>query len=138
MVGILSPQQVNFVNYLVSEGCSQTEAARRAGYAHPKQAAYALLQKEHVMHSIRAAQESMIGADLANIALKTLKAVMETEKFSAASRVSAARTVMEIGGYLGNRPREQALEDKRIEDMSADEIDRFIVAGYERLGIQRN
>lgn len=70
----LTEQQSEFVRHLVRNGCSQSEAAKRAGYSHPRQRAYELQQLAHIQEAIREEQCRLIDGNLANKALRTLAA----------------------------------------------------------------
>jgi hypothetical protein len=93
-------QQSSFISALVLEGCNPTEAARRAGYAHPKQRAHELLQKQHILAEIKREQSRALTGNLSNIALGTLQNVMENQKNPASARVAAARAVLEAAGHF--------------------------------------
>lgn len=54
----LTDQQLSFVaELLASDSFNVSEAARKAGYSHPAQSGYRLLQKPHVRAAIEAAQK---------------------------------------------------------------------------------
>jgi len=120
----LSDKQASFVRYLVLDGCSPTEAARRANYAQPKQRAWELLQRNTVQAAIRAERTRVIGSDLANVAVKTLRDIMTDDKAPAAARVSAARTSLEMAGHLG--PTGKEMDDKPIAEMSQAELQELV------------
>lgn len=132
MADELTESQIAFVSHLVLSGVSPTEAARRAGYSHPKNRAWELLRKPHIVVAIRKEQARYIDGDLANVALKTLRSVMENEKSPANARVAASRAVLEAAGYF-DREKEQDLTEKQIMDMSAQELEEFISRGRENL-----
>lgn len=128
----LTEQQTVFVSALVRDGVSATEAARRAEYAQPKQRAYELLRKPHVLLAIRDEQARLLDGDLANIALRTLREVMESENSPASARVAASRAVLEASGYF-KRDKEESLFEKDILDMSEHELEDFIAKGRETI-----
>lgn len=132
MSEILSDQQSAFVSALVRDGCNATEAARRAGYAQPKQRAYELLRKPHVLQAIRDEQARLLDGDLANVALRTLREVMESESSPASARVAASRAVLEASGYF-KRGKEGQLAEEDILDMSEQELESFIAKGRETI-----
>jgi phage terminase small subunit len=66
-------QQKEFVQYLVRENKKPTEAARLAGYLHPKQSAYDLTRNPSIMLLIRQARQTLYQTDLANLAADTLR-----------------------------------------------------------------
>ncbi len=130
----LTENQAEFISNLVREGCNPTEAARRAGYAHPKQRAHELLRKPHVAEAIRQEQSRLIGSDLANVALRTLKSIMETDDSPPSARVAASRAVLEAGGYFKKDGNSSNSFGKPIDDMSPDELDDFIREGQKMIG----
>lgn len=131
-VEALTDSQITFVSHLVLSGVTPTEAARRAGYSHPKNRAWELLRKPHIVAAIRKEQERFIDGDLANVALKTLRSIMENEKSPANARVAASRAVLEAAGYF-SRNKEAELEEKQIMEMTAQELEEYISRGRENL-----
>lgn len=128
----LTEIQDAFVSHLVLDGCTPTEAARRAGYAHPNVRAYELLRKPHIAEAIRKQQTRILDGDLANVALRTLRGVMEDLKAPASARVAASRAVLEASGHF-RRNEEPDLDDKDILSMTAQELEAFIAKGRETL-----
>ncbi len=128
----LTKIQSTFVRYLVRDQLNPTEAARLAGYAHPKQRAYELLSKPNVQAAVRQQQARLIDGHLGNVALKTLENVMMSETVPASARVAAARAVLEAGGYFRRDPREE-LENKSMEEMSQEELKTFVSNGRQKL-----
>ena len=88
----ISDRQRDFVTYLVRENKNATEAARLAGYAHPKQSAYDLTRNPAIIALMRQARQTLYQADLANVAGETIRSVMLDLDAPASARVSAART----------------------------------------------
>ena len=93
--------QLAFIDHLVTGNMNPTEAARQAGYAQPKQAAYRLTRAPHIQAAIRQARQTIYSGELTNMAIGTLKTVMTDPDAPASSKVSAARTVFELAGDLG-------------------------------------
>lgn len=123
--GPQTDKQAAFVGYYAQSGISGAEAARLAGYAEPKQAAWRLLSLPHVRQAVRAHRETAINGDLAKLALETLGQLMSNESTPAAVRHSAARTSLEMAGHLtGKAP--EALESKALGEMTIDELTRYI------------
>lgn len=121
----LNEKQRLFISELVEKALNPTAAARAAGYNDPRGTSYYLMQQPHIQLAIRAARARLIGGDLANIALGTLKHVMVDSDAPAAARVSAARTVLEMSGEL----RKDATTDdsgKKLHEMSLDELSAVI------------
>ena len=128
----LTEIQDAFISHLVLDGCNPTEAARRAGYSHPNVRAYELLRKPHVAEEIRKRQTRLLEGDLANVALRTLREVMEDQAAPASARVAASRAVLEASGHFRRSP-EPDLDEKNIMDMSAQELEQFIARGRKNL-----
>lgn len=128
----LTEQQAAFVRNLVLDGLTPTEAARRAGYAHAAPRATELVRKPHIIEAIREEQARLLDGNLANIALRTLRGVMEDQQSPASARVAASRAVLEASGYF-RRTQETPLEEKSPLDMSAQELEAFIRKGREEL-----
>lgn len=121
LVGQLTPMQQQFVIELVGAGCNPTEAARRAGFSVPKDAAYRMTRLPHVAAAIRQERSRLFDSDLANVAAETLRAVMCDSEAPAAARVSAARTVLEVTRELGRR-QDDGHNDKQLHEMTPDEL----------------
>ena len=117
----LNEKQKLFISELVEKALNPTAAARSAGYSDAKGSAYYLLQQPHIQAAIRNARARLIGGDLANIALGTLRHVMVDSDAPAAARVSAARTVLEMSGELR---KDAAADDagKKLHEMTLDEL----------------
>ena len=121
----ISDQQTEFVHYLVKENKNATEAARLAGYAHPKQSAYVLTRNPVVLAAMRQARQTTYQGELASLAADTLKTVMIDQDAPAAAKVSAARTALELAGDLG-RAADDLASSKSLAEMSPDELARLI------------
>lgn len=93
--------QLAFIDNLVAGNMNPTEAARQAGYAQPKQAAYRLTRAPHIQAAIRQHRQTIYAGELTNMAVTTLRTVMTDPDAPASSKVSAARTVFELAGDLG-------------------------------------
>ena len=121
----MSDQQQAFVDYLVKEQKKPTEAARLAGYSHPKQSAYTLTRSPVVSAAIRLARQTIYQGELASLAVHTLKDVMADQDAPSAARVSAARTALELAGDLG-KDREDLGSSRSLAEMTPDELARVI------------
>lgn len=117
----LTDRQAAFVHHLVTTGCTQTEAARVAGYSEPKQEAYRLTRLAHVRAAIHEERERVIMCYLPNVALQTIKEVMLDKSYPASARVSAARTAFEVAGMFDKTGRDTAT-GKTLQEMSAEEL----------------
>ena len=102
--GRVTSKQQCFVTYFVRTGCRPTQAARYAGYADPKVSAYDLLRAPHIQAAIRFERARVFDAELANLAMSTLRSVLVDEAAPASARVMASRVVLEhvgitVGAY---------------------------------------
>lgn len=118
-------QQKKFVTYLVVENKNRTEAARLAGYAYPKQAAYELTKNPAVVSLIRQQRQTLYQTDLANLAADTLRNVMIDPDSPASAKVSAARTTLELSGDL-NKAGDGALDGRSLAELTPDELGSMI------------
>lgn len=125
----LTEKQSLFVHHLVSGATSATEAARRAGYSGGgvRQVASQLMRKEHVQAAIRQEQFIKLNGDLANIALETLRSVMQDEAAPAGARVSASIAVLERAGLNASGGREMH-HAKPVSEMTNQELAAFIAS----------
>lgn len=117
----LTDNQRQFVDHLVTTGCTPTEAARHAGYAEPNVEAYKLMRKEHVIAAIRDLRTRLIEGEAANVALQTLVGIMKDKAAPASARVSAARTVCEAAGHFDKGSVARS-DSTSLADMSADQL----------------
>ena len=108
--------QDRFVTELVASGCNPTEAARRAGYAHPAQESYKLIRLPHIQEAIRNEQTRSINGDLVNKSLRTLHAVMDDGLAPASAKVAAARAGLEAAGVFAR----SSSEGKAIGERNGD------------------
>jgi len=118
----LSDRQSSFINYLVHEGKTRTEAARLAGFAAPRQSAFTLTQSPKIIARIRLERHKIYQSDLAPLAVQTLKDVMRDTEAPASARVSAARSCLELAGDIGKHSQANSKSDKSLADMSVDEL----------------
>ena len=118
----LSDRQSSFINYLVNEGKTRTEAARLAGFAAPRQSAFTLTQSPKIIARIRQERHKIYQSDLAPLAVQTLKDVMRDTEAPSSARVAAARSCLELAGDLGKHSQANAKSDKSLSDMSVDEL----------------
>tara|TARA_R100000353_G_scaffold19309_1_gene17841 strand:- start:3084 stop:3518 length:435 start_codon:yes stop_codon:yes gene_type:complete len=121
----LTEKQNNFVHYLVVEGKNPTESARLSGYDYPKQSAYSLTRNPSVIAIIRQTRQTLYQTDLSNIAVQTLKDVMQDPDAPASARVSASRTVLELSGDLGKNALDQQ-NNKNLSELTPDELGKLI------------
>ena len=120
-----SEQQQAFIDYLVNNVSTPTEAARQAGYAHPRQSAYILTRTPHVMAAVRQARQTVYQSELASLSVDTLKRVMRDDDAPASAKVSAARTALELAGDIG-KAADDITSSKQLAEMSPDELSSLI------------
>ena len=99
----ITEQQKDFIRYHVAERRNATDAARLAGYAFPKQAAYELTRNPAILPLMRRSRQALYQGELANLAGYTLRMIMLDPDAPASAKVSAARTALELAGDLGKR-----------------------------------
>ena len=121
----ITDQQKDFVNYLVKESKNATEAARLAGYAHPKQSAYDLTRNPSIIMLLRQTRQTVYQTELATLSADTLRNVMLDMDAPASAKVSAARTALELAGDLGKNSEELA-NGKNLGEMTPDELGSLI------------
>lgn len=125
----LTEKQSLFVQHLVNGASSATDAARRAGYSGDgvRQVASQLMRKDHVQAAVRELQFLKLNGDLANIALETLRSVMQDESAPAGTRVTASVAVLERAGFSAQSGKE-ARQSKSVQDMTNEELAEFIAS----------
>jgi len=114
-------QQKEFVQYLVRENKNPTEAARLAGYLHPKQSAYDLTRNPSIIMLIRQARQTIYQTDLASLAADTLKVVMLDPDAPASAKVSAARTSLELAGDL-TKNADGSIDGRNLAELTPDQL----------------
>lgn len=107
-----------------SRGAHPQEAARRAGYAHPEIAGYAVARRPDVQAAVREQQTHKLFTVGLPIAVDTLISIAQDTKQPGNSRIGAAKEILKytIGGG------EDAVLAKAPEDMTGDELQRAIDA----------
>ena len=115
-------RQDQFVYNLVRLGNNPAQSARLAGYKDPKQSSFNLVNSPKMIARIRQERHKIYQSDLAPLAVQTLKDVMRDTEAPASARVSAARSCLELAGDLGKHSQANARSDKRLADMSVDEL----------------
>ena len=117
----ITDQQRDFVNYLVQDNKNPTEAARLAGYSHPKQSAYNLTRNPAISLLMRQTRQTVYETDLANLSADTLRNVMQDPDAPASAKVSAARTALELAGDL-NKGSDDPTSNRSLAEMSPDQL----------------
>lgn len=130
----LTEMQRNFVLAYVRNGLSATDAARQAGYAHPRTVAYELTRNSAVAAAIRAERTALIETEGANLAWRTLREVMEDKQAKPEVRVRAAVWTLEASGHgRAAGPDSAAREAKPLSEMTIAELEAFVSGGADRL-----
>lgn len=96
----LTDKRILFVENIVLHSMKQGEAAAAAGFAGPAVAASQLMRNPQILEAIRLARMAAVDGELAGVALTTLKEVMQDKDSPASARVSAAKGVLQVGGYF--------------------------------------
>ncbi|MDP7462872.1 MAG: terminase small subunit [SAR324 cluster bacterium] len=122
----LTNKQDQYVGYLVRDGLNRTEAARRAGFKWPKQAAHELDQNPKIIAKIRQERNKIYQTELAPRAVRTLKTIMADPEAPASARVAAARTSLELAGDIGKHSQANRNQDRNLAEMTPDELAAFI------------
>ena len=127
----LTEQQNAFIDHLVGTAKNPTDAARRAGYTSPKQAASELLRNPRVISALESFLQARINSDLIFRALNTLEELME--KGSGSVRLGACKAVLEAAGLMDAKARVKELggQNKQLEEMTIEELQSFIQQGEE-------
>ena len=115
-------RQDQFIYNLVRLGNNPTQSARLAGYNQPKQMAFDLTRNPKIIARIRQERNKVYQTDLAPLAVQTLKDIMRDTEASSSSRVSAARTCLELAGDIGKHSQANSKSDKSLADMSVEEL----------------
>jgi len=120
----LTSKQEKFVDYFVTSGCTQTEAARQAGYRFPQYEGYRLVRTPSVQSAIQQSRRRLYCGELSNVAVGTLREILVDSGAPASARVSAARTVLELAGDLGKRDEQGSV--KPLSELTPDELSGMI------------
>ena len=114
----LTEQQRNFVEARVRNSVSAMKAAQIAGYAHPKNMAYELERNPRIMAAMHELRQRLIQTDCANLALDTMKQLMQPGN-PGGVRFNAAKYFLDAAGHGA---KEQDGEQKSLDEMSPDEL----------------
>lgn len=124
-----SEMQTRFVQSIVYDGVSGTEAARRAGYspASARQTASQLLAQKSIQEAIRQEQFKHLNGTLASKALKTLESIIDDESAPHGARVQASIAILERSGVHHNIQADNIRRtEKSVNEMSYDELTQII------------
>jgi hypothetical protein len=119
----LSDRQTSFIFYLVHQGKGRTEAARLAGFAAPRQSAFTLTQSPKIIAKIRQERNKVYQTELA---VQTLREVMEDTDAPASARIAAARTSLELAGDIGKHSQSQRNYEQNLAEMTPEELSAII------------
>ena len=115
-------KQDKFIYNLVTLGNNPTQSARLAGYADAGQSAFNLVHSPKMIARIRQERHKVYQTDLAPVAVRTLKEVMQDTEAPSSARVAAARSCLELAGDLGKHSQANTRNDKSLSDMSVEEL----------------
>lgn len=118
-----------FAAQIISHGDTKL-AASEAGYADPNYG-YVMLSNPNVAAALAVALQRAKLED-GVLARKALRQIAGEDRFPAAARVTAARTLMEYAGMIGNRGETGAAKDPS--EMSAEELRDLIARLDKELG----
>lgn len=130
----LTEMQQNFINSYLVNGGDHVAAAREAGYSHPAESGWRLVRQVSVQTAIRKEQILKLGGRLASLAFKELESILtDTRNDSKFKRLKldAAKTVLDRAGHIAPKDAGEALRNKELTDMSAQELEEFIRRGRE-------
>ena len=128
--------QHKFIQSIVYDGVSGSEAARRAGYSpvSARQTASQLLSQTNIQNAIRNEQFKFLNGQLANKALKTLAAVIDDPEAPHGAKVQASIAVLERSGLHFNAIQQDPLISKSLSEMSLEELNQVVKNTSMRLG----
>lgn len=137
MANELTDRRRHFVEKYVS-GYSQTEAAKSAGYADPKQEGYRLMQDPEVQAAVQVELVRRVQTDGQVIAFGFLINTITNEKAPWSARTECARIVSNKGP-LSDTALKAAFQpaDKPMNEMSLAELEAFIQGGQAALAKER-
>lgn len=128
----LSPMQSLFVTEMARGGGTPTDAARRAGYSEPSQAARHLARLPHVAAAIQVEQRAAL-CEVVGLAVRALRDVLSDPDAAPRDRIAAARVVLDRTGLGPTKPAEPEKADKPLEELSIAELEARIAAAHARL-----
>jgi len=114
-------KQQLYIDYIVSESKPRTEAARLAGFTHPRQAAYDLTNSPKVIARIQQERQKLYQIDLANIATATLKEIITDTTAPSSARIAGVRTVLEVCNMIGKHST-KSNDNRALAEMSPEQL----------------
>ena len=85
-----------------------------------------MTQSPKIIAKIRQERNKVYQTELASTAVKTLKEVMEDTEAPASARISAARTSLELAGYIGKHSQSQRNYEQNLAEMTPEELSAII------------
>lgn len=120
--GKLTKKQRRFAE-LVAEGVPHTRAAAEAGY-HSGRDGWRLLRTPHVAAFVRQEAAARVLSEGAAVSVSVLLEVATDKAQSGAARVSAARTIAQMAGFLAkDGARGDAVDDRPLSERSIAELE---------------
>ena len=134
----LTEQQADFVREYSANGGKGTAAAIKADYYAPATAAWRLLLLPHIREAIRAERERTIECGGACAALAVMRDLLTADY---AGQVRFQSRQVDIGGLAGHGIAAQTATAPtscvgELSEMTADELELFIVKGEARIAAQ--
>ena len=114
----------------VAHGLTQGQAARIAGYNSPDQSACSLMNQPHILQAIHKEREKKINGHLKNVAWTVIQQLMEDPEENSRVRLDAAKFA---AGWKEAPTDEDSIQEKRLEDMSPNQLESFISAAGQKL-----
>ncbi len=131
----LNTNQTHFIQSIVYDGVSGSEAARRAGYSpvSARQSSSQLLATPHIQAAIRNEQYKHLNGTLASKAIKTLETIMDDVTAPVGARVDCAKTILDRSGLIAPKAQPPMILNKSVKEMTRDELIAFIAVTKERI-----
>ncbi len=120
----LNDRQKVFVEN-VARGYDANASAKLAGYSHPDQEAWRLMQNNHVLDAIAANLRSKLSG-LTGIALNGVAGLITSDNTPAATKLNACKYVIDKVQEFNSLNEINALGNKDMADMTADELKAFV------------
>ncbi|MEI6656722.1 MAG: hypothetical protein WCP45_18305 [Verrucomicrobiota bacterium] len=137
----LTPKQRRFAKNIAA-GMGQSAAAAAAGYANDSRASLAvtacrMLKNPDIQRAAYAEREARLAGPLAHKALSAMEGVLDNPDAPAASKVQAARWILEAGGHGIESRRLLArigeVDERAVSLLSVADLERLVTSGQERV-----
>ena len=130
----LTSQQANFVRHFALNGAIGTQAAEAAGYAQPSTRAWELMQNPVILAAIREAQLRKLHTEGAVVGVGVLLEIARDKTQLSKDRIAAAGKLLDGARLTGHGQEvKETLIDKPLNEMTRDELARFIAAEREAI-----